>query len=569
MRHIQKGNPPALLLADGAEFQDAALEFAITGKTVGKYSVELEKYAVYTENGAFDHYGSGLFAKRSFYSEPVVKRQLIAEHAGKCAFCESFIMDTDVGDVEHFRPKSMVTTRHPSDPLIEVSVDSHPGYFWLSANWENLYLSCKQCNQAFKKNFFDVWPNSQRKTLGARDVEERHLLLSPAMADDHLRRLVRYNPTTAEAMLNPESPYGVLPEQALSLPRISRTIEIVGLNRPRLKEARANHLVKLRALFVLVANGGGLPGSASPLVTDTRPAILDFLVYADSAAADARLALTRAVLPSAEFSALALDALIVWSAELQLQQNATPIALQQANHVRLVLTPQRLLPQIKLAETLRESNVNSDISEAWPDISDLDALYMALLVRYKAALKVIAPLRPRFDQRMKEAKQKSNLHLAMREKDGLVSCEDQYLDAQATLSQLLLEAGYDKTRVKQPEFDNTEARLQKMDQELKTEPLLTMIAQDNERRAVIDGLLEQPGDHWNILNAIHEDLVDVQEGYRVRGVPRAKRGDQCEKFMSALDEALTWLDTGNVLSKSFLAQLKTKKPSGFPPGFRT
>lgn len=568
MRQIQKGSTPGVLVADGAAFQNAALEFAVTGATSSGYRADLEKFAVY-EGDAFHHYGSGLFAKYSYYSDPAVKRQLIAEHHGKCAFCESFIMDTDVGDVEHFRPKAEVTTRHPNNPLIEVSVDDHPGYFWLSASWSNLYLSCKQCNQAFKKNFFDVWPDTPRMTIVDRDRIESHLLLSPAMADADLRRLIRYNPITAEAMPNPEEPYGPVPERAFTLPRIARTIEIVGLNRPRLKEARANHLVKLRALFLLVTNGGGLPpGSAPPSVTDTRPAILDFIVPADTAAADAREALARAVLPSAEFSALALDALIVWSASLPFQLHLTPVALQQANEIRLVLAPQRLHPQVELAETLRAANALSTEAEAGANIEDLDAQYSALLARYKAAMKVMSPVRTRLQQAREQANQERTAYHAIRDGNGLAAAEGEYNTEKGKYSQLLFEAGNDLARVRQPDFNITAANIQHMEAQLATPPLATLIAEDNARWASIVKLEEPLDHHWEILNAIHEDLVDVQEGYRVRGAPRATRGARCEAFIQSLDAAMAWLDTGEALPADLLDQLRPRRPSGFPPGIR-
>ena len=566
MRHIVKGAAPAVLAGTGDEFQDAAVEFAETGATdADEFADDLAKFAVH-EGGVFHHYSSGLFAKRSYYSDPAVKRQLIAEHAGKCAFCESFIMDTDVGDVEHFRPKAEVTTRHPFDPAIEVTVAAHPGYFWLSATWENLYLSCKQCNQAFKKNFFDVWPDTARSVLGNLDVAEQHLLLTPAMADGDLRRLIRYDPATASALPNPEVPFGALAERAQALPRIGRTIEIVGLNRPRLREARAHHLVKLRALFVVVASGGGLPANHAPiLVTDARPAILDFVVGADSAAADALVALHRAVALTAEFSALALDALIVWTAALRFQPVAAQVALQQQNQIRLQIEAQRLRPQIDLAEQLRAANAASSEAEAEADITDLDPQYTALLRRYKEAMVPIG----RDAAALAEARRRANAltveHNRIREQNGLLAAEGDYDIARGRREQLLMPVGGDVARARQPDFANVEALIANMDALIRADPMAGLIAADNARRAQIETIEEPLHEHSSVLYDINEDLIDLQESYRVRGTSRVARGARCELFVAALASATDWLDTGAVPSAEVQQHLVGR---GFPPAIR-
>lgn len=569
MRHVQKGNAPGILTGDGANFQNAALQFAATGQTdANAYRSSLKKYAVYVgdNDDVFDHYGSGLFQKYSYYSDPAVKRQLIAEHHGKCAFCESFIMATDVGDVEHFRPKAAVTTRDPNDPRIEVAVP-HPGYFWLSAHWANLYLSCKQCNQAFKKNFFDVWPaDAPRMTPANRGVNEAHLLLSPARADNELRRLIRFNPETAEAMPNPENPYGVLPNRAQALPRIARTIEIVGLNRPRLVEARAHHLVKLRALFALVAGGGGLPADhAAPQVTDAAPAILDFVVPIDTAAADARLALERAVAPTAEFSALALDALIVWSALLQFRQIPVQVAQQQVNQIRLVQEPQRLNLSVELAEQRRVANAASSAEEAQPDTSDLDPQYNELLRRYKARIREIRRQRADLLARRQQVAQLQAQHQQIRTQNGLAEVEGDYQEALGAWRQLLFQAGGNEQLAQQNDVNNVRQTIANMEAQMAADPLARLIQEDNARRAVIEQVEKPLDKHYWALAEIYEDLVEVHEAYRIRGAPRATRGRRCEQLLAALGSMTNWLDSGAALSAAVQNHLQNR---GFPPSIR-
>lgn len=53
----------------------------------------------------------------------------------KCAYCGCEVSSTE-WEVEHFRPKGKVAENQ-----------NHPGYYWLSYTWDNLYLSCTYCNQ--------------------------------------------------------------------------------------------------------------------------------------------------------------------------------------------------------------------------------------------------------------------------------------------------------------------------------------------------------------------------------------------------------------------------------------
>ncbi|HEX8275718.1 MAG TPA: hypothetical protein VF615_23995 [Longimicrobiaceae bacterium] len=399
---IHKGAPPAVLTGDGARFQDAARKFALTGDCDSKYKTKLTKNV--KKNGkAFAGYLSELFTHYSFYSDPTVKRQLIEEHHGKCVFCECFIMDGDVGDVEHFRPKAEVTVVNHDEQSDEEKVVDHPGYFWLSQTWDNLFLSCKQCNQRYKGNFFDVVPGAVTgvgedfpRLRHDRDVAELPYLLDPrSTATPSPRVVIRFNPADARAYPReaPNDPYRV------HLTRAARTIELVGLNRRRLVEARANHLLRLRGLFVLAAHSGGVQPDL------TEPAnILSFQFRAPGAGSDAVEALKRAVLPSAEFSALAQDAIETWNAELNLLVPQIPINHQLPNQIRVnTRMDLRLEAQLQLAEKLRAENATPTLAEAEPDTSDLDRQYNALLKRYQDEVK---RLRSKLTNKKIEATQK-------------------------------------------------------------------------------------------------------------------------------------------------------------------
>lgn len=78
--------------------------------------------------------------KFSVYSDSKVKEALIELFMEKCAYCESKFLHVYSGDVEHFRPKGKIAE----------AVNPKPGYYWLAAKWDNLLLSCRNCNQKLK-----------------------------------------------------------------------------------------------------------------------------------------------------------------------------------------------------------------------------------------------------------------------------------------------------------------------------------------------------------------------------------------------------------------------------------
>ena len=87
------------------------------------------------------------------YSDPKVKQALIELFESKCAYCESKFLHVYSGDIEHFRPKGEIEEAHPSKP----------GYYWLAADWDNLLLSCRNCNQKLKH---EIVGEDKKKTMG-------------------------------------------------------------------------------------------------------------------------------------------------------------------------------------------------------------------------------------------------------------------------------------------------------------------------------------------------------------------------------------------------------------------
>ncbi|MHA6194289.1 hypothetical protein ACX3YG_07965 [Pseudomonas wadenswilerensis] len=406
---IDKGAAPDVLLGDGKAFQDRAIKFEQDFASVGAKLVKpkgkgrkkkasamdddddsptssdhLVSYAKLTSSGGFNGFESKLFSVYSYYSAPDVKARLILSHYGKCAFCESFIMDTDVGDVEHYRPKAEVKENNPTQSGNERLVEDHPGYYWLSQTWENLFLSCKQCNQAFKGNRFDVGPDMANNNL-VRDragggLVETALLLNPGVnVGTNPRAVLRFNPDTAQAFVAQSA-------SLLDMPRAQSTITTVGLNRPRLLEARAAHLVRLRSLFILAASGGGW------VPPDSAPDILAFQYQNDGPWKHARQALEEAIRPWSEYSALALDAIEQWNTELVMQPTVLNVGFQQAQQQCQVNTQLELglAKWITLHSDLRVAAMQQVGSQALPDTTTLDVSYNEALTKYKAICKDIS-----------------------------------------------------------------------------------------------------------------------------------------------------------------------------------
>ena len=93
-------------------------------------------------------------ADRGVYAHDELKISLERLFHGKCAYCESHIGAAD-WDVDHFRPKGRVTERA-----------DHPGYYWLTYEWENLYPSCNNCNQHRRGR--PLWADSTRQPSGGK-----------------------------------------------------------------------------------------------------------------------------------------------------------------------------------------------------------------------------------------------------------------------------------------------------------------------------------------------------------------------------------------------------------------
>ncbi|HDL6884893.1 TPA: hypothetical protein PXL93_000808 [Yersinia enterocolitica] len=176
----------------------------------------------------------------SVYSQLYVKKVLNDIFKLKCAFCDSRL--NGAGDVEHYRPKGEVHIK------VGTAVHKIDGYYWLAASWNNLLISCVDCNQ--RRNQLDedgvTWSvtgkgcffplaNEASRATGPRSVNlEQPLLINPCLTDPEQHIKLLENGSIEPVQMN-DSPS----------PQGESTIEICGLTRVELLKSRAE-----RAIFI-------------------------------------------------------------------------------------------------------------------------------------------------------------------------------------------------------------------------------------------------------------------------------------------------------------------------------
>jgi hypothetical protein len=150
--------------------------------------------------------------------------------------------------VEHYRPKGGYRAEE-GQPL------SQPGYYWLAADWMNLLPSCTRCNSgethdhadrprvvSGKANWFPLANEKKRATKPGDENAETPLLLHPYRDDphDHLK-------FAGEGVVRARN--GDLRGQT--------TIDVIGLNRQDLVDARNDLLVTVEQHLTNIKNYAG------------------------------------------------------------------------------------------------------------------------------------------------------------------------------------------------------------------------------------------------------------------------------------------------------------------------
>jgi len=176
------------------------------------------------------------------YKRPEVRSALESLFHRKCAYCEGRYARFHPVDIEHWRPKG---------GIIVDGIFTWPGYWWLAADWNNLLPSCIDCNRFRyhpvsnekedeghgKENRFPIYLEEGRAGPGeGTEEKEKPLLLHPC----------RDRP---ESYLNYFSEAGlVVPRKSLAgerLERASSSIEVYGLDRAELCEARRDYMTRV------------------------------------------------------------------------------------------------------------------------------------------------------------------------------------------------------------------------------------------------------------------------------------------------------------------------------------
>ena len=198
------------------------------------------------------------------YGHDTVKGKLRECQYNKCCYSESKFAG-DYPHVEHFRPKGRVNAQ-------EVL---YPGYYWLAFEWENLFLSKSRINVTHKKNFFPLEDESKRARNHHHDIaNEVPLLINPGKEDP--REHIRFHMDEPIAYNNSR--------------RGQETIKLLGLRHPELQDARQGKIKLLSglkiALTVLLDEG----------FDKNNTSVINI-----------QKILSRAILPEAEFSSMAID----------------------------------------------------------------------------------------------------------------------------------------------------------------------------------------------------------------------------------------------------------------------
>lgn len=149
-----------------------------------------------------------------------------SEWFAKCVWCEQLREPKRELDVEHYRPKVWATEWEGAPPVVSEEppkeVKARGGYWWLAFSWDNLALSCKTCNQGWKRNLFPVRTPRTRDLQEGDERGDAPLLINPS---DPFRVASHFR-WTPEGFVEPVSDEG------------RATIITCGLNRRVLRERR-------------------------------------------------------------------------------------------------------------------------------------------------------------------------------------------------------------------------------------------------------------------------------------------------------------------------------------------
>ena len=171
---------------------------------------------------------------KTLWSAPEVKGFLYESQHRKCCYCERNRDKKDF-DVEHFRPKGNV----------KEAEKTHPGYWWLAYDWENLLIACKTCNQA-KSTHFPLKDEKSRTYSEDTDIgKEEPILINPLKEDPEL--FIDYDLRESKLMV-----------KAIGrCERGEKTVnKLTGINAEEVMLGRKGKLMEYELVRRLLRNGG-------------------------------------------------------------------------------------------------------------------------------------------------------------------------------------------------------------------------------------------------------------------------------------------------------------------------
>lgn len=199
--------------------------------------------------------------KDTIYGHESVKDVQLNSQHGKCCYCEKISR----GEIEHYRPKGAV--KQSSKSTIR-----YPGYYWLAYDWDNLLVSCTDCNRS-KSILFPLEDEAARARSHHDNIQdEKPLFINPAKDDPREHIIFR----------------GEEPVPVTELGR--KTIESLKLRRPDLQESRRTRLECLEVVRSLIVAGENFD---NPNMQEQIKKAIDHL--------------ETAVSPESQFSSMAQD----------------------------------------------------------------------------------------------------------------------------------------------------------------------------------------------------------------------------------------------------------------------
>jgi uncharacterized protein (TIGR02646 family) len=217
----------------------------------------------------------------------------------KCAYCEARAAATSPWDIEHFRPKSKTFKKdEPKKGFI--------GYYWLAAEWDNLLLSCPNCNRPKKHQVpgrkdkiligkHEQFPLDKEqlrcktpdpKKLAAE--EKVRLLINPCKEDPEVYFM--FDEVTAPGNIGPRSTL-----TGFKLRRAEKSIEVYALHRIDLVDERARLLNELKFKMLVIDREINLYNNSKGKTQ--KGAVKNIQEYVDI--------LVNYAMPNQEFSAMA------------------------------------------------------------------------------------------------------------------------------------------------------------------------------------------------------------------------------------------------------------------------